>query len=167
MSLFLSSLVRVRLGPRVGLGADGGGWCRVEQGRGGAGVGCAACMLLAPRKALALQSRGDWCVWLSRLFGCTRSSMEGQGTHPGVQDIPFDRSIVNIPTCKYTKARADNPGKQSGYGGQTKPIFHKKAKTVCTRSLSGLPPLIRASVSLSTFLPSLPLLPPRPPKDEY
>ena len=22
-------------------------------------------------------------------------------------------------------------GKQSGYGGQTKPVFHKKAKTVC------------------------------------
>ena len=28
--------------------------------------------------------------------------------------------------------RADMVGKQSGYGGQTKPIFHKKAKTVCS-----------------------------------
>ena len=25
----------------------------------------------------------------------------------------------------------DYAGKQSGYGGQTKPVFHKKAKTVC------------------------------------
>ena len=44
---------------------------------------------------------------------------------PGLADLIWDMEDIE------KMHRADMVGKQSGYGGQTKPIFHKKAKTVC------------------------------------
>jgi hypothetical protein len=47
------------------------------------------------------------------------------------------------------KISADSTGKQSGYGGQTKPVFHKKAKTVC--AFSTMRSIAHHSSSLSIY----------------
>ncbi|KAI4129812.1 MAG: hypothetical protein LQ338_002063 [Usnochroma carphineum] len=69
-------------------------------------------------------------VCLSLLSPCPSLSPPSQVSSTSSSNHPADPSLLDEPQASlFAQGKRRYDRKQSGYGGQTKPVFHKKAKT--------------------------------------